>query len=476
MYKLICSLFLLPFFISPFYSDKPAHINSEQSPGDVGTPKIINSESKTPFPYNHSVDRGISDKAGNLWFATSDGIYLYDGKLFTNYRIMDGLKVDHITSILEDKAGNIWFGALCGIVRYDPSVSVTTGSVSFTSIKIRASNSNGFLADIRGNDAPDTKNVATQMMEDRNGAIWFCVGYNVYRTDGKSVAAITTSVGDFLKSEKLQYHCAYPDDFGICGIYKDKQGNILISTMACSCAPNVTYRLDGSRANHPCILNRCKHDLHNQQEYAAHMKEVAMSFSKISNEDGNTNIVFTTVLKDKSGNTWIGSDSGVYKYDGIRFTHFTKGDILNKSVISTIYEDKKGNIWFGTSENAHFQDNGFEGNGVFRYEPSASAKTGSPSITRFTTKDGVCNNGSFRDNTVSSIAEDNTGKVWFAGSGGACYFNGKGFTGLTKKEGFTDHPINCIIEDKTGNMWFGTWELGLYRYDGKSLLCFTESK
>lgn len=472
----MCLLLLLSAFATPFYSHKLSQINSERSAGDAGKPKIINPEGKTPFPYNHSVDRTISDKIGNLWFATSDGIYRYDGKLFTSYRSMDSLNVDHVSSMLEDKVGNIWFGALDGIIRYDPSVALTTGSPSFTSIKIRTVKSKGFWADKKGNDAPDPKNIVTQMIEDRNGAIWFSIGYNLYRTDGKSVTAITTSIGDFLKSEKAQYHCAYPDDFGICGFYEDKQGNILISTMACSCGPNVTYRLDGSRANHPCILNLCKHDLRNQQELAAHNKEIAASFNKISNEDGNTNIVFTTVLKDKSGNVWVGSDSGVYKYDGASFTHFTKGDMLNKSVISTIYEDKSGNIWFGTNENAHFLDNGFEGNGVFRYDPSASAKAGSPSITRFTTKDGLCNNGSFRNNTVSSIAEDNMGKVWFTGSGGACYFNGKGFSGLTKKNGFTDQPVNCMIKDKAGNMWFGTWELGLYRYDGKSLICFTESK
>lgn len=471
MYKQICTLLLLTVFAFPFFGqNKVPQGSAIRSTSDAGKPKLINPEGKTPFPYNHSVDKGVLDKTGNLWFGTSDGIYRYDGKLFANYRVMDGLHVDHVSSMLEDKAGNIWFSALCGIVRYEPSASLSIGTPLFTSIKIRAGNSNGSLADIRDNiDVSDARNMVTQMMEDRNGAIWFCVGYNVYRTDGKSVAAITTSVADFLKNEKVQYHCANPHDFGICGIYEDKQGNILISTMACSCGPNVTYRLDGRRANHPCILNSCKHDLRNQQENVAHYKEIAASFSKISNEEGNTKIAFSTVLEDKSGNVWVGSDSGVYRYDGIHFTHFTKNDILSKSVVNTIFEEKNGNIWFGTGESAHFQ-----GNGVFRYEPSA--RPGSTSITQFTTKDGLCNNGPFKNNIISAILEDNTGKLWVSGNGGACYYNGQGFTNLTQKDGFAEQPVNCIVKDKAGNMWFGTWELGLYRYDGKSLICFTESK
>lgn len=469
MYKQICSLLLLMILASPFYSQNKL----SNSPRDAGTPKIINTEGKTPFPYRHSIDRGLTDRIGNLWFATSDGVYRYDGKLFANYPVMDGLPVDHVTRMLEDKTGNIWFGALCGIVRCDPTAKLSSGAPSFTAIKIRGANGNGFLADIRGKDAPDAKSIVGQMMEDKNGAIWFSVGYNVYRTDGKSMAAITTSIGDFLKSEKVPYHCKYPDDFGINGIYQDKKGNILISTMACSCGPNVTYRLEGNRVDHPCMLNRCKHDMRNPQDHAAHDKEIASSFSKIANEDGKTNIVLTAVLEDRSGTVLVGTDSGMYKYDGTHLIHFTKGDMLSKSVISSIYEDKKGNIWFGTGENAHSGDNGFHGNGVFRYDPSVS--TSSPSITQFTTQDGICNNGSFKDNTVSSIVEDNSGRVWFAGNGGACYFNGKGFTGLSK-DGFTEDPVNCIVKDKFGNLWFGTWQLGLYRYDGKSLIYYTENK
>ena len=464
MYKLIFALLLLTVLVSPIYSQKG-------STPDGGKPKIINPEGKTPFPYKHSIDAGIADRSGNLWFGTTDGIYRYDGKLFTSYQIMDGLHVDHVSRMMQDKEGNIWFGASGGVVRFDPSAALVPGASSFRSIKIPATNLSDLLTDTK---AFDPKNRVTQMIEDRKGNIWFSIGYNVYRSDGRSGAAIMTSVGEFLKSEKVAYHCMYPDDFGICGIYEDKQGNILISTMACSCGPSVSYRLDGSRVDNPCVMNRCKHDLRDQQQHEEHTREIAASFSKISNEDGNTKIAFSTVLEDRSGTVWVGTDSGVYKYDGSRFTHFTKGDLLSKSVISTIYEDKKGYIWFGTNENEHTDNNGFAGNGVFRYDPSAPA--GTASITQYTTRDGLCNSGSFKNNTVSSITEDNTGRVWFAGSGGACYFNGVGFTSLTKTEGFTDHPVNCMVKDKTGNLWFGSWELGLYRYDGKSLICLTESK
>jgi ligand-binding sensor domain-containing protein len=68
----------------------------------------------------------MQDKSGKLWFATIDGVYIYDGKTFTPFIIKeDGpgfMSSNHnVEYILEDKAGNIWFGgrATEGVYRYD---------------------------------------------------------------------------------------------------------------------------------------------------------------------------------------------------------------------------------------------------------------------------------------------------------------------------------------------------------------------
>lgn len=474
MYKHICFLSLIIALTFPSAAQlKGTQNNSSSFPPEKGKSKMIRPEGKTPFPYRYSVDIGMEDKSGDFWVGTSEGIYRYDGKLFTNYQVMDGLYTDHVSSMLRDKAGNMWFGAFCGIVRYDPSATVGKEAPSFTAIKIRAANSISFLADLQESiNAPqDMRNPVSHMAEDKHGAIWFSVGYHVYRTDGKSIAAITTSIGDFLKLEKVQYHCAYPDDFGVSAIYEDQQGNILISTQACSCGPSATYRLDAGSTDHPCILNTCHHNLLNPQEYVLHYKEIATSFRLMSKEDGKTNIAFTTVLQDKGGTVWIGSDSGVYRYDGTRFLPFIGNEILRKGRVTNIYQDKNGSIWFGTGEGQNFH-----GNGVFRYDPSAPVKTGVPSIVQFTVKDGLFSAGIFKNDVISGITEDKDGNLWISGDGGASHYDGKGFISLSKKDGFTDQPVRFMNRDKAGNIWLGTWELGLYRYDGKSLICYTENK
>src|SRR5688500_3659489 len=58
------------------------------------------------------------DRNGNIWFAGSDGVYRYDGKLFTN--ITSKLISVPIFSILEDRKGNFWFGTYgSGAYYYD---------------------------------------------------------------------------------------------------------------------------------------------------------------------------------------------------------------------------------------------------------------------------------------------------------------------------------------------------------------------
>ncbi|GAB2558355.1 two-component regulator propeller domain-containing protein [Spirosoma aerophilum] len=61
------------------------------------------------------------DKTGNLWFGTTgEGVYRYDGKLFTQFTKQDGLSSNTVWCLVEDRAGNIWVGTRnIGLYRYD---------------------------------------------------------------------------------------------------------------------------------------------------------------------------------------------------------------------------------------------------------------------------------------------------------------------------------------------------------------------
>ena len=54
-------------------------------------------------------------------------------------------------------------------------------------------------------------------------------------------------------------------------------------------------------------------------------------------------------FEDTKGNLWFETMSdGAARYDGKVFTHFTTQDGLCNNDVGSILEDKNGNIWFGT--------------------------------------------------------------------------------------------------------------------------------
>jgi ligand-binding sensor domain-containing protein len=151
---------------------------------------------------------------------------------------------------------------------------------------------------------------------------------------------------------------------------------------------------------------------------------------------------FWDVLEDRKGNLWLGTrDSGVYRFNGKSFQHFTTRQGLASNQALHIYEDKVGNIWFAT------------GGGASRYDGK--------SFRNFTTKDGLPNND------ITTIMEDTTGKLWFGTRGEACVYDGKTFTVLKNKDGKAFNNVWSIIEDKKGSIWFGDVD-GLWRYDSST--------
>ena len=170
-------------------------------------------------------------------------------------------------------------------------------------------------------------------------------------------------------------------------------------------------------------------------------------------DQGLSSSYVCSVLEDKSGNLWFGSEGGgVSMYNGKSFTHYTEKEGLSSNMVYAILEDKSGNLWFGTY-----------GGGVSMYNGK--------SFTHFTEKEGLNNNA------VWSMLEDKSGNLWFGTWGrGVSMYNGKSFTHYTEKEGLPNNIVLSMVEDKSGNLWFGTYGGGVSMYNGKSFTHFTEKE
>jgi signal transduction histidine kinase/ligand-binding sensor domain-containing protein len=190
----------------------------------------------------------------------------------------------------------------------------------------------------------------------------------------------------------------------------------------------------------------------------------------VSRYDGNSFTHFTSeeegiagnvvsIMEDKNGFLWFGTKGGgAYMYDGVSFARFSRFEGLESRNIHSIIEDKAGNIWFGTG-----------GAGAVMYKgPNESSNKST--ITYFTEKEGLINN------YVRSILEDKHGNIWFATDGGVSMYDGASkpqgkacFTNFTQKDGIGINRVDCILEDKSGNLWFGKSGGGVTKYNGQNL-------
>ncbi|NUO01684.1 MAG: hypothetical protein HUU01_13845 [Saprospiraceae bacterium] len=335
-------------------------------------------------------------------------------------KLIKNLGNGNVQCSLQDKSGNLWFGTSDnGLYKYDGK--------SFSQFLV----ANGL-----------NSNHVSCILEDKDGKIWIgtdaglClydpsahVGSDQHkslRTEDKIFTKIEIPLPKNLPPNKNEY---YRNSHWVYSIMQAKSGKLWFVTI------DGVYNYDGKFFT-PFAIN-----------------EAANSFL-------GSNDKVERILEDKAGNIWFGgrTNEGVFRYDGKSITNFKLKELTlqfdSKRVIHSWAwpqcQDKNGNIWFSNWA------------GAYRYD----GKT----FTSFTKTDGFPGyNG-----LVTKIIEDKNGNLWFGGDGGLSCYNGKSFTCF--KDGLINPWIWTILEDKTGNLWVGTRETGLYLFDGKIFIDYSEDK
>ncbi len=72
------------------------------------------------------------------------------------------------------------------------------------------------------------------------------------------------------------------------------------------------------------------------------------NFKFYGEEEGLQNLGVQVVLQDRAGFLWVGTQNGLFRYDGDRFSGFTKSNGLPGSRIESLHESADGTLWVGT--------------------------------------------------------------------------------------------------------------------------------
>src|SRR5208337_2928299 len=76
-------------------------------------------------------------------------------------------------------------------------------------------------------------------------------------------------------------------------------------------------------------------------------------FSEATDGLGNRNV--NCIAQDRSGYLWVGTENGLYRYDGRHFRMYGSADGLHEHVIQSLFLGQDGTLWVGTTAGIYFE-------------------------------------------------------------------------------------------------------------------------
>jgi ligand-binding sensor domain-containing protein/signal transduction histidine kinase len=167
-------------------------------------------------------------------------------------------------------------------------------------------------------------------------------------------------------------------------------------------------------------------------------------------EDGLPHNVVQAIAQTPDGYLWVGTPSGLARFDGVRFTTFDGRNTpaLTNSVITSLCVDRGRTLWIGTRAGlVRLKE------GVFSRENGTASSAG---------------------DAVSVIYESRDGSLWVGTSSGLDRYKEGKVSHYTRKEGLLAEAIRAVFEDSQTNLWIGT-AAGLNRLKGTTMEAFNRA-
>lgn len=388
--------------------------------------------------FNHlTVENGLSqatvyaayqDELNRMWFATRDGLNLYDGNKIETFRPTandtTGLWGSNIQYVCGDQKGHVYIQCMAGLAVYDLKALKMHALLKKKVDCITYGKDRLWVIEDRDLKYLDTTSFTLNP--------YAKIGFNdiicIKESNNGEVYIGTNSKGLYIvgKNRKIE---PILSDVSVACIYVDKFANCWVGTVR-----DGLYRINAQRE-----ITHYKNDPNNPKSLS--------------------NNYVRTICLDNLGDYWVGTFKGVDRLN-ISTGEFTNFDhsiddpySIGNSSVRCITNDRQGTLWIGT----------FFG-GVDILNPEYSFK-------QYYRVKGDKNGLS--GSVVGHIAEDKENNLWVCTeNGGLNYFDRK--KNLFKSYTHSPNDPNSIssnniksiyLDEKRNCLWLGTHMGGLNRYD-----------
>ena len=152
------------------------------------------------------------------------------------------------------------------------------------------------------------------------------------------------------------------------------------------------------------------------------------------------------LAQTQDGTLWIGGETGLFQFDGVRFKRFkgSNDDAVSSQYVSTLTASAKGDLWIG-----------FQLGGVAHLEQGT--------LTSYSTEQGLPRG------TVRKIVVDEDGSVWIATNGGLGRFVAGHWKIIGENWGLPPGRAWTLFKTRAGAMWIRIEDEVFVKLPGQNL-------
>jgi len=380
----------------------------------------------------------VQTSDGYLWIGTDEGLARFDGYEFTTYRKgKAGLPSNSITALAAATDGTLWVGTSSGLAEYRDG-------------RFRTYTTRQGLPD----------DAITGLYTDHADTLWIVAGQYLSRCqDGRFTNYSPQDLQ--LDSVRLvsedRHHNLWAVGYG--GVVELVDGKFT--------------KMDNGLALSDAVTTGMAVDSHDNLWVATTkglwMRAANGEIRKFTQADGLPDTRIRTILPDRDGSIWAGTEAGVARMEGSRFVGAPSEPNRSQDPVYCLYEDREGDLWEGTPNgllrfrddiftvygkneglpsdepNVVFQDHrgqiwvGFRDGGLYLFS--------SQPRLQFSTTQGLAGN------EVFSIRETRNSDLLIGVHGGLVRMHGGRFSTFSPPDKFSRVNVYDALEDPSGDVW-----------------------